>query len=345
LLFYCSAVAARAGRWILIECAYAPPRLWPPLPDSSSAQSSIPNPLTCDSHLSDHRSTPARRQRIRRSSISDAPYLSPASDYTQPTLFSRQRPQPSQNGLDWFHSTATAASSGPSICCLPLQCLGNTVLLNLAWSVASLPNPPAHSSSAVRPIAMSASSSGSGLHTSHELSLPRTSLQSDDLSLDTKSSCHDGSFPTSFHSASKRSVRRHLLPHSTDLSQGGLPATPSEKKRMAPSSSDCFPTEFHLPTLRQVRRRICTDPAEPHRVNSNLPAKRRPKQPILENTDAFPTDFQFSSRRHAQPRRLQKSSEYLQPQTSFDTQSWQEHKSQLVAASGANASAVSTFAH
>ncbi|TVU25466.1 hypothetical protein EJB05_27963, partial [Eragrostis curvula] len=207
-----------------------------------------------------------------------------------------------------------------------------------------------------RPIAMSASSSGSGLHTSHELSLPRTSLQSGDLSLDTKSSCHDGSFPTSFHSASKRSVRRHLLPHSTDLSQGGLPATPSEKKRMAPSSSDCFPTEFHLPALRQVRRRICTDPAEPHRVNSNLPAKRRPKQPILENTDAFPTDFQFSGRRHAQPRRLQKSSgmpniqpldlyEYLQPQTSFDTQSWQEHKSQLVAGSGANASAVSTFAH
>ncbi|TVT99499.1 hypothetical protein EJB05_55168 [Eragrostis curvula] len=107
------------------------------------------------------------------------------------------------------------------------------------------------------------------------------SIEDDGVSPNAKSFCHDADFPASFHSVSRRSVRRHLLLQSSESHQQELTLIPRERRKRA----------------------------------------------LLESTDDFPTDFQFSSSRRVRSRQLQNSSDYPRPDTPTIAQSGEHRES------------------
>ncbi|TVU24162.1 hypothetical protein EJB05_26563, partial [Eragrostis curvula] len=138
---------------------------------------------------------------------------------------------------------------------------------------------------------------------------------------------HSDSFPTSFHSASRRSVRRRLFSQSDESSQPVLSAAISNKKRVAPSTSGLCFNDSQLSSSRVVRRRMRFDPAEPQQTNPRLPIKRRPKCPLLDSTSDFPNDFKSSSSRRTRSSQLQMPIEYQTADSFTSFEAWQELRS------------------
>ncbi|TVU39742.1 hypothetical protein EJB05_13181 [Eragrostis curvula] len=66
---------------------------------------------------------------------------------------------------------------------------------------------------------------------------------------------------------------------------------------------------------------------ESHQQELTLIPRERRKRALLESTDDFPTDFQFSSSRRVRSRQLQNSSDYPRPDTPTIAQSGEHRES------------------
>ncbi|TVU39138.1 hypothetical protein EJB05_12543, partial [Eragrostis curvula] len=95
-------------------------------------------------------------------------------------------------------------------------------------------------------------------------------------------------FPTDFQFSRTHRVRSQQLRKPSELSQPVLPATTSNKKRVAPNTSDSLPIDSQPSSSRVVRQRMSMNaaPTETGQPDPTFPSGGRPKRKLLESTIA-----------------------------------------------------------
>ncbi|TVU18786.1 hypothetical protein EJB05_34923 [Eragrostis curvula] len=149
-------------------------------------------------------------------------------------------------------------------------------------------------------------------------------------------------FPTDFQFSRTHRVRSQQLRKPSELSQPVLPATTSNKKRVAPNTSDSLPIDSQPSSSRVVQQRMSMNaaPTETGQPDPTFPSGGRPKRKLLESTSDFPTDFQFSCSRRVRSQQLRKPSDYPWSDTPA-AQEGEGHQSYIPTTCGAGSASVS----